>query len=95
MLPVRSSYATRAYICARHVFDVHVSAQAKLRLLYRSSEHGLTPNAFWQRCEGKVNTLTVAKVSHAAACTCCVLYTLYMLASWLIVLRCLAGERDW
>ncbi len=40
-----------------------VFAQSKLRLLYRGSKDGFTPAAFWQRCEGKSNTLKVVKVS--------------------------------
>ncbi len=40
------------------------AAQENLRLLYRGSEHGFTPAAFWQHCDGKANTLTVVKVSH-------------------------------
>ncbi len=35
-----------------------------MRLLYRGSKDGFTPAAFWQRCKGKANTLTVVKVSH-------------------------------
>ena len=38
--------------------------QDKLHLLFRSSEHGMTPAVFWQRCAGKANTLTVVKVRH-------------------------------
>ncbi len=44
--------------------DCVCTAQNKLRLLYRGSEDGFTRTAFWQRCEGKANTLTVVKVSH-------------------------------
>ncbi len=34
-------------------------------MLYRGSKDELTPAAFWQRCEGKANTLTVVKVSRS------------------------------
>ncbi len=37
--------------------------QEKLRLLYRGSKDGFTAAAFWQRCKGKANTLTIAKVN--------------------------------
>jgi len=44
-------------LCAAHLW------QGKLRLLFRGSEHSMTPEAFWQRCGNKANALTVIKVS--------------------------------
>ncbi len=53
-----SQAAHLAFCC-----DCAFAEQNKLRLLYRGSKDGVIPKAFWQRCEGKANTLTVVKVS--------------------------------
>ncbi len=55
------------WLQASHIllwFGCAYAVQNKLRLLYRGSEHRFGADAFWQRCDGKANTLTVVKVSH-------------------------------
>ncbi len=54
--------------CSRCILiccDCACAEQGKLRLLYRGSKHGFTADAFWQRCDGKANTLTIVKVSRS------------------------------
>jgi hypothetical protein len=61
------SHAVQVHDCALRL-SVCALMQAKLRLLYRGSEHGLTAKALWERCDGKANTLTVVMVSRCSLC---------------------------